>query len=467
MSELEAFESAASPANADYPDLWALDAAQMMEDLGISPDPWQVDFLRSNHKQFILVCSRRAGKTAAVAVKCLHHAMFSPPGKPATVMLFAPAGKQTEEVLHELHKFYGQLGHPVPRESDKISILDFANGSRIIPFTNNEASARNFTPTLIVIDEGSRVDDVLYKALTPMMALGKAGMITLSTFNGKRGWFYKEWSGKGSALWKRVMVTADECPRISKAFIEDERLKHGDSYVAQEYYCSATQMEGLVYPEFESCIIDPCPIMVARAFGGADFGWNNPSAFPVVLLDTDDVAYVVDEIYGSRMTDEEFGAKAYRLCRRYNIEIVVGDSAAPQSIEKLRRIGIPIRPAKKGPGSVKSGISSVGERLRTGRLKIFRTCTNIINEAGLYSYDPDKPKDDPIDADNHCLDALRYEIVGAVDLGRTPKKYASPEDAAADQRQRVTEEQDERHAIQFANEGRQQRYLEREGWESF
>lgn len=391
--------------------------------------------------------------------------MFPPNGKPATIMLFAPAGKQTEELLHELHGFYAKLGRPVPRDTDKTSILDFDNGSRIIPFANNEASARGFTPTDVVIDEGSRVEDELYKALTPMLALGKASLMTLSTPNGKQGWFYREWSGRGALDWQRVMIKADQCPRIRPEFIEEERRSHGNSYVDQEYYCSFTQREGLVYPEFEDCIIDPQPIIVSRAFGGADFGWNNPSAFPVVLLDSDDVAYIVAEVYGSRMTDEEFGARVKRLCRQWEIEIVIGDSAAPQSIEKLRRAGVPIRAAHKGPGSVKHGISAVGERLRTGRLKCFRTCTNIIDEAGLYAYDPEKPRDDPIDANNHILDALRYCIVDGIDLGRTPKPYASNDDAQADRRQRMIDERSEEMGLRVEMQRAQRRYLMQEGWE--
>lgn len=450
-------------------DAWRVDPAQMMYDLGRSPDPWQARFLRENHEQFILCCSRRSGKTCAVSIKCLHHAMFSPPGEPATVILFAPAGKQTDEVLHELHIFYEQLGRPVPRDTDRTSILDFDNGSRIIPFANNEATARGVTPTLIVIDEGSRVDDALYQAVSPMLALGKAKLIVLSTPNGKRGWFYKEWSGQGGRRWHRIQITAEDCPRITREFIEDERLKFGDAYIAQEYFCSFTMPQGLVYPEFERNIVDPGPVMVSRAFGGVDFGWRNPSAFVVILLDADDVAWIVEEVYGSWTTNEELAAKVLRCCRKWGIEMVIGDSAAPQSIEIMRRGGVPIRGSKKGAGSIKAGCTIVGERLRTGRLRCFRTCIETIREFGLYSYAIDDlaPKDVPIDADNHLCDAARYAIVDAVDLGRTPKRYDSLESAAADQTQLIAEQGDERLADHLLMVRQRQERLETEGWDSY
>ncbi len=63
------------------------------------------------------------------------------------------------------------------------------------------------------------------------------------------------------------------------------------------------------------------------------------------------------------------------------------DGAAPQSIEKLRRGDVPaVESMKKVP----DGIRAVAARIRTGRLKCFRTCQNLIREMGLYHYDPER-----------------------------------------------------------------------------
>jgi phage terminase large subunit len=403
--------------------------------------------------------------TSAVAVKCLHLAMFASQFDPATILLFAPAGKQTDEVVHELHNFYTALGRPVARKTDKISQLDFNNGSRIIPFASNEASARSFTPTMIVIDEGSRVEDSLYAALTPMMALGKAKMIVLSTPAGKRGWFYKEWSGGGADDWSRVKVTADDCPRISKSFLLQERKSHGDSYVEQEYFCSFTQQEGLVYPTFERNIIEPCSILKARAVAGVDFGWNNPSAFMTLLLDSDDILYIVDEIYGRMMTDELLAARGYRQTRKHDIEIAACDSANPQAITKLRRAGVPARPGYK---KIREGVSAVAQRLNTGRLKCFSTCVNAIREAGLYRYDPDRlsPQDNPVDEDNHAMDAIRYAVM-EIDRHRTPRKYEDYLAEVEDKQQLLAEEFDMRLLESDLNKRAQEEYLKSHGWDTF
>lgn len=55
-----------------------------------------------------------------------------------------------------------------------------------------------------------------------MLAVSGGSLAMLSTPFGKSGVFFEEWTnGQG---WERYEVTADEVPRISKAFLEKERM---------------------------------------------------------------------------------------------------------------------------------------------------------------------------------------------------------------------------------------------------
>jgi hypothetical protein len=396
------------------PDVWAYDGAEMLRACGLQPDPWQVGFLNATYRRALLCCSRRSGKSTVAAVKALHHAMFRPADTPATVLIFAPAGRQADELLHVLQTLYKRLGRPVPRETDRVSQLDFANGSRIIPLPNNEEAIRGYTPTLILIDEAARVPDELFKAINPMLALGNAQLIVLSTPFGKRGFFYKEWIGEGK--WERIKVTADDCPRIDRDFLADEKRALGDVWYSQEYLCSFQQAEGIVYPEWPDCLVDPVPIESlgeCRGFAGCDFGFFNPSAVVFSLLDRDDVLWLVEEIYGRRMTDDDLLRKVVPRCDHYQVEAVYCDSEAAGSIEKFRRADLPARKAFK---KIDLGIRAVAARLRTGRLKCFRSLKNTIEEARLYRF-PDEherkvPTDTPVAEWNHCLDGIRYMICG-------------------------------------------------------
>jgi hypothetical protein len=76
--------------------------------------------------------------------------------------------------------------------------------------------------SLLLIDEASRVDDAMYKALRPMLAVGRGDLWLMRTPCGKRGFFYECWEHEG-AEWFRVAVPATECPRIPAEFLEKER----------------------------------------------------------------------------------------------------------------------------------------------------------------------------------------------------------------------------------------------------
>jgi hypothetical protein len=412
---------------------WCYAAEQILRDLGFEHDPWQINFLNAHYRRALLLCSRRSGKTTVTALAALHEAMYPPVGKTATVLLFAPAGRQSDELLHGLHTMYERLtglGVPEPRGSDKVSILDFANGSRIIPLPNNPDAIRGFTPTLIIIDEASRVPDDLYRALTPMLALERtnpARLIALTTPAGKRGWFWKEWFGKNP--WQRVQVTADQCGRISRAFLEEEKQSHSAEYVQQEYFCSFENQEGLVYPGLSRAVIDPSPI-AGRAFAGLDWGWHNPAAAIVGVLTHDGVLHAVEEVYGPRLTMDgevagdtahnagDFIALCQALARRWPIEMWYADPAEPRNIEKFRRCGLVAKPADN---RILTGIQRVSTRLNTGQLLVHRTCTHLVEEAGLYRYPTEEEwriaGENPIDEHNHALAGLRY-LIAELDRAR-------------------------------------------------
>ena len=90
--------------------------------------------------------------------------------------------------------------------------------------------------SLLLIDEAARVDDAMYKALRPMLAVGQGDLWLMSTPFGKRGFFYETWAN-GGAEWERIAAPATECPRIGKKYLEEERATMGERWFRQEYLC--------------------------------------------------------------------------------------------------------------------------------------------------------------------------------------------------------------------------------------
>jgi hypothetical protein len=78
----------------------------------------------------------------------------------------------------------------------------------------------------VLLDEAAQVSEELYYAVRPMLAVSRGKLILLSTPRGKRGIFWHAWDQEPN--WKRVEVTADQCPRISQEYLEQERRAIGE-----------------------------------------------------------------------------------------------------------------------------------------------------------------------------------------------------------------------------------------------
>jgi hypothetical protein len=200
--------------------------------LRFEPDEQQCEVLLADAKRGILNCTRQWGKSTIAAAKAVHRAYTQ---EKSVVLVASPSQRQSAELVQKAREMVASLGiTPRGDGHNKNSVL-LPNGSRIIGLPGKEATVRGFSAvSLVLIDEASRVDDALYKALRPMLAIGNGDMWLMSTPYGKRGFFYECWEHE-RADWFRVTVTGPDCPRISAEFLEDERRGIGPVWFAQEY----------------------------------------------------------------------------------------------------------------------------------------------------------------------------------------------------------------------------------------
>ena len=262
--------------------VWALDPARFAaEALGMTPDPWQERVLRWIGQRLILMCSRQSGKSTTTSVLALHTALYQPG---SLVLLISPSLRQSSELFRKVTGHLAQLAEtlgvrPPLDEENKLS-LQLASGSRIVSLPSSEATIRGFSAvTLAIFDEDAFVSDDLYRAVRPMLAVSQGRLILMSTPFGKRGHFYHTWQGAidGAAQseqsqegigdrWERVKVTAYDCPRISPAFLAEERASLGALHFASEYLCEFVDNVNAVFSS--ELIARAFTSEVAPLFGG-------------------------------------------------------------------------------------------------------------------------------------------------------------------------------------------------------
>lgn len=220
----------------------SLDPVVLARRAGLVPDPWQADVLRSVAPRVLLNCSRQSGKSTTVAALATHTALYDP----GLILLLSPGERQSKELFRKCLDVWRTLGRPVPTEAENTLTLELANGTRVVALPGNEATVRGYSGAkLLIVDEASRVPDPLYRAVRPMLAVSGGRLIALSTPWGKRGWWYEAWTG-GEA-WERYEIPATRCPRISAAFLAEERQALGPTFYAQEYECAFVETLDTVF----------------------------------------------------------------------------------------------------------------------------------------------------------------------------------------------------------------------------
>jgi len=206
--------------------------------------------------------------------------------------------------------------------------------------------------------------------------------------------------------------------------------------------------EGAIYTMFRRS--GPAPNVVPRfrppdswrVVLSIDFGFTHPFAAGVWVLDGDGRMTLEHEIHMSGRTLDEHAPtiKAMLRGRAYD---GVADSASPESIERLRGLGIRCEPTPKGPDSVRAGIRQVIARMADpgdgkARLAIMegslwerdevRAARHLplclADEIELYRWRPNA--EEPVKETDDACDQMRYAVQFADGASHGPAAASTP-----------------------------------------
>ena len=203
-------------------------------------------------------------------------------------------------------------------------------------------------------------------------------------------------------------------PDVQRQAIED--LKHKDPAQYQIYALGLfAELQGVIYRNKEQAL--RFPDTAKSVCYALDFGFSNDVTALVRCGLFGGEIYAQELIYETGMTNTDISKRLAELGVRKRLDEIIADTGngGAMNIEELKRMGWNIRGAKKGPGSIKYGISVMQ------RYKLNLIGDNIWKEAKNYVWMKDvngKPLDEPIDRWNHALDALRY---WAMEKAATPQ----------------------------------------------
>lgn len=142
-----------------------------------------------------------------------------------------------------------------------------------------------------------------------------------------------------------------------------------------------------------------------RSVFGLDFGYNHKSALIKAQLAGNNL-YLHECLYSGGLTIEDLGRRIVEM-KLPRTAIIYADSARPDAIESLCRLGLTVKPCRKGPGSVLDGINW----MKAKTIWVTPESSNLIRELQTYRFDTDRdgnPIDRPIEHDDDACDASRY-----------------------------------------------------------
>jgi phage terminase large subunit len=274
----------------------------------------------------------------------------------------------------------------------------FFNDSQIqFISTDNAEKLRGVKSNILWIEESSEVDSESYLQLQ----IRTTGKIILSYNPTVSPWH-----------WLREMV---DCSRYFSSYKDNpylersviralEDLKNTNPKAYQVYTKGEYTTNDKAIFEFEQ--VEWLPDEAEFIAWGLDFGYaNDPNALVSVWKMNGNELYILEHCYEKGMITGEIiemlrGAVQGR-------EEIWADSSEPRLIEEISRAGFNIRPVTKGKDSINFGIGV----LQNYKIKIPKSCQNLVNEFYSYEWETDrfgKMLDKPVDFNNHLLDAARY-----------------------------------------------------------
>lgn len=202
----------------------------------------------------------------------------------------------------------------------------------------------------------------------------------------------------------------DEAPHITPEIKEEELAKTPPQLRDARAKGIPTVGDGLVYPiDHKDLVVAdfPIPKHYAKLYG-MDVGWNCTSAVWGAWDRDNDIIYIYSE-HKQGQAEPVVHAKAIKGRGEWIKGVIDPASRGRSQVDGealyalYRREGLLIYPADN---AVEAGILEVWERMTTGRLKIFKSCTQLLRELTLYRRENGKIKKE----NDHAVDGMRYLI---------------------------------------------------------
>ena len=378
-----------------------------------------------------LICDGavRSGKTSIMMVAFVDWAMRNFSGQRFGVCAKTVGSAKQNIIVPYMSMYYAQSRYNIKwHGSDKI--LEVSRG----PVTNLFEVFGGKDESSFTLIQGRTLAGVLLDEVVLMPQSFVHQAISRCSVNGAKlwfscnpgaptHWFYLDWIKRHrerNALYLHFEMRDN--PSLSEKTLQN--FENNFTGVFYERYVLGKWVlaEGLIYPNYQKCVITPFETEWSDYIISIDYGTQNAFSCGLWAL-CKGVWYRIKEYYysgrdtGVQKTDTEYAEDLDEFLSdvwqtRQRIKVFIDPSAASfiTLLRKQYRNGRPcynINPADNG---VMDGIRDVATAIQTEKIKVFSTCENTINEFGGYVWDDKAGEDKPVKVNDHAMDDTRYFV---------------------------------------------------------
>ena len=288
-------------------------------------------------------------------------------------------------------------------------VIRFENGSFIEFFsTDSEQKLRGRKRNILYVNEANELKFIEWQQLK--MRTTDFSILDYNPSFTEGHWICE--LNKDKSTYHFISTYKDN-PFLEQTIIDEiESLEWKNPSLWQVYGLGKMAIvEGLVFEKIETHSVKFPEYIQKERYLGVDFGYeSDPTA--IVDVSFHDGGIYIDEVcYRTKMRTNDIidVLKEYEKTNKRKFEIV-SESADPRLVDEIYSSGLDIKPVRKYAGSIMAGIMKMQEF----SIHITDKSTNLIKEFKNYTYRQDKEGNwlnEPIDAFNHGIDAIRYIVL--------------------------------------------------------
>lgn len=404
-------------------------------DLPSIVSPKQLEFLSNPSKRKVAVCSRRAGKTTALAVKLLHAAVTDAD----TVSLYVTVRRtQAKKIVWSTIKKFNTLYRLGGEPNESELSMRFPNNSVIYVSGAKDANEiehiRGLPLRLVVIDEAQNfreylkdlIDDVIEPAL---LDFGNSELLLCGTPRAiPTGYFFDQTKNPAYAHFHWTFFDNPYLPFLAKGYTHQQQVEEvakargvglNHPTIRREYFGEWTKDDDsllLHYDETRNDFHQLPPLTAPHVWGyimGVDLGFHDADAIAVLAYSHGSPnTYLVEEVVCAQQDITSLSNAIEELRGRYDVHKIVMDTGGigkKVAEEFSRRKSIPCVAADK---TLKlTSCKLLDDALRSGKFRAGRA-TRFAQDCSLVEIDEEKTTPDRLVVHSNyhsdILDATLY-----------------------------------------------------------